>query len=174
MSGADCETVSLPKKRRGDQCGQQNTRQDSVSKGLGHLRENENAAADDVILVHDGVRPFVPSNLITSCTQAALEFGACVPAIRIADTIKSTQSDNTIHKTLDRDNLVAVQTPQAFRLSILTDAIAFAAKTGFTGTDDASLVEHFDKDVRIVEGTKRNLKITTREDLELALYLCSK
>ena len=128
----------------------------------------------DIVLVHDGARPFIIPDLINKCYQiAALGFGSIV-AVPSKDTIK--QRDNkrqdVVHKTIPRDDLVLVQTPQAFPTKILKKAYERAIQAEYVGTDDASLVEAFtDIEIKIVEGDYNNIKFTTPEDIEYFEFL---
>jgi 2-C-methyl-D-erythritol 4-phosphate cytidylyltransferase len=137
------------------------TRQGSVSKGL------EAAGDADLVLVHDAARPFPSARLIGAVIEAARRSGAAVPACRVGDTVKRVDGA-CIEATVPRQGLVQVQTPQAFRTSLLRRAHRAARRDGFVGTDDAQLVERLGEPVAWVEGSRLNLKITTPEDLELA------
>ena len=139
------------------------TRQASVFNGLQSLPNDA-----DCVIVHDGVRPFVTDRMIFACIEAADEWGAAVAAVPAKDTIKMASADGFVVDTPDREKVWAVQTPQAFRTSVLLDAHAFANREGITATDDASLVEQLGFKVRIVPGSDSNLKITTPEDLIIA------
>lgn len=147
------------------------TRQQSVINGLTAVKNKTASPSRSIVLIHDGVRPLIRSKVIKSCIQGAVKFGACIPCVKIADTVKSVPKDNVIEKTVDRTFLYSAQTPQAFRLDLLQNAFDHAQKTGFSGTDDASIVEHFNHDVHVVEGDRINIKITTKEDLMLGKYL---
>lgn len=136
-------------------------RQHSVYKGLAEL-------SAPWVLVHDGVRPFVTSREIASCYKAAVEYGASVLAVPVKDTVKQVNAEGYVTATPDRRSLWAIQTPQAFRRSDLLLAHKQAESEGFTGTDDASLVERMGKAVKVVEGGYHNIKITTPEDLGIA------
>lgn len=138
-------------------------RQDSVLNGLHAL-----GTTDGVVLIHDGVRPFVPTNLIDACIAGAEKYGACIPAIPVHDTLKQVDSANHVQSTVPRDGLYTVQTPQAFQLPIIIKAHAEALMNGWRATDDASLVERMAGEVRIVKGARENIKITTPEDLSFA------
>jgi len=138
-------------------------RQASVRRGMEAFPKSPG-----IILVHDAVRPFVSRASITAVIRAAAHHGAAVVGVRVTDTIKTEGPDGFYRETLDRNRLWAVQTPQGFRRRLLERAHAEAAKTGFLGTDEASLAERIGIRVRIVEGEYGNLKITTREDLKLA------
>jgi 2-C-methyl-D-erythritol 4-phosphate cytidylyltransferase/2-C-methyl-D-erythritol 2,4-cyclodiphosphate synthase len=141
------------------------TRQESVAIGLFTL----GGAADDLVLVHDGARPLVSSEVITRCLLGAAEQGNAVAALPVADTLKAVDSSLRVQRTVDREGLWAVQTPQAFRVATLYDAYSAARDSGWTGTDEASLVEKFsDESVHLVPGDPRNFKVTRPEDLQLA------
>lgn len=146
-------------------------RQDSVLNGLTWVQNRVNSEKKVIVLIHDGVRPFVDQSIIEECIFNAIEHGACIPAVKITDTIKEVCSDFSVQKTLNRENLYRAQTPQAFRLPLISDAFKHAMETCFSGTDDASLVEHLGHRVFIINGSQQNIKITTREDLVLGKYL---
>lgn len=137
-------------------------RQDSVYNGLMAAKDQT-----DLVAIHDGVRPFVRPRQIADTLRAAHEFGACILGIPAFDTLKQAEGD-TIRKTLDRQNIWLAQTPQSFRIGLILEAHETARAEGYTGTDDASLAERIGRPVRIIPGTRFNLKITTPEDLELA------
>lgn len=122
---------------------------------------------DGIVLVHDGARPFVDADLIHNLVAAAQEFGASIPAVPVKDTVKKVVG-NKVEETVERSSLWAVQTPQAFRMSLLRQAHESAIKDHYLGTDDASLVERMGHDVIIVEGNYDNIKLTTPEDLFVA------
>jgi 2-C-methyl-D-erythritol 4-phosphate cytidylyltransferase len=143
-------------------------RQDSVYNGLQIIPSDT-----DIVVVHDGVRPLVSSQLITKSIQNALVTGACIAAIPVKDTIKRAQND-TVIETIPRDNLWQVQTPQSFRYSVLKEAHEKAKKIGFYSTDDSSIVEWNGHPVNIIIGEYSNIKITTKGDLELSLLLYQK
>lgn len=138
-------------------------RQASVYHGLRAL-----SAGIEWVLIHDGVRPLVTSDLITNCWEAAQETGAAVAAVPMKDTIKQVNEEDHIVATLQRESLRAVQTPQAFRRSLIVKAHQQAYEKGWTGTDDAALVEALGHPVKVVAGDYRNLKLTTPEDLAIA------
>ncbi len=120
-----------------------------------------------VIAVHDGARPLVTHELIERTVREASESGAAVCAVRPKDTVK-TGRGNIVAGTIDRAGLWSVQTPQAFRAPILFEAFRKAGEDGFSSTDESSLVERLGVEVRVVEGSYENIKITTREDLVTA------
>ncbi len=126
-----------------------------------------------VVLIHDAVRPFVARGEILSVIRAAGRYGAAVVGTPVRDTIKveSPSRPGYYARTLRREELWAVQTPQGFRYEIILEAHRKARKSGFIGTDDASLVERTGKPVRIVPGTGRNMKITTPGDRKMAEFL---
>ena len=145
-------------------------RQDTVRLGL------EQAGDADLVLVHDAARPLVDPDLITRVIEAAARTGAAVPGVRPSDTVRQvgTQADGMPRMgtaTLRRDALVLVQTPQGFRLSLLKEAAARAGEIEVT--DDAMLVEMMGHPVEVVEGSPRNFKITTPDDLIFAETLLS-
>lgn len=147
-------------------------RQQSVANALNAV----NAKDDDIVLVHDAVRPFVDSEIITGVLSAAQRTGAAIAGIPAVDTVKQvdrTAQGAVISSTIPRERIVLAQTPQGFRFSILKKAFDEAAADGFTGTDEASLVERSGHDVAVVMGSPQNIKITTPADLELAEFFLS-
>lgn len=139
-------------------------RQHSVQNGLQAM---EGIKQDDLVLIHDGVRPFVTAQTLEQAAASADEFGGAVVAVPVKDTVKVAR-DGIITGTPPREQLWLAQTPQAFRYGLITSAHALAAAEGFLGTDDASLMERQGFELRIVPGDYRNIKITTPEDLVLA------
>ncbi|WP_211749500.1 2-C-methyl-D-erythritol 4-phosphate cytidylyltransferase [Paenibacillus sp. Marseille-Q4541] len=139
-------------------------RQESVYAGLQML-------STDYVLIHDGVRPFVQSEHIEACMKAAALSGAAVLAVPVKDTIKQVSAEGIITATPDRSSLWSIQTPQAFRLLEVIEAHKQAAESGFAGTDDAMLVERLGGQVKVVEGSYTNIKITTPEDLDYAAFM---
>lgn len=143
------------------------TRQESVWNGLQALPEECSH-----VLIHDGARCLVDAGTIIRCMQCAETNGSGVAAIPAIDTIKRVNDDGTVAETPDRSALRAVQTPQAFRLDIIRKAHQEAQFDGFTGTDDASLVERAGMPVHLTPGDRKNIKITTPEDMKMAeVYL---
>jgi len=149
-------------------------RQDSVLNGLKKVREEITDDKQTIVLIHDGVRPFVNQNIIQKCIQKTIEYGACIPAVKITDTVKQVRPDLIIQKTIDRQFLYIAQTPQTFKLDLILLAFDHAGKTCFSGTDDASLVEHLGEKVVIIKGSNLNIKITTQEDLVLGKHLLTR
>jgi 2-C-methyl-D-erythritol 4-phosphate cytidylyltransferase len=144
-------------------------RQESVANALAAIK----AAPDDIILVHDAVRPFVTGEIIQQVISAAQKYGAAIAGLPAVDTIK--QVDRTaelamIKATVPREKVVMAQTPQGFRYEVIKKAFDEAAAEGFMGTDEASLVERSRHEVAVVMGSPRNIKITTPADLELAEF----
>lgn len=135
-------------------------RQDSVRNALRFLGE-EGFADEDVVLIHDGARPFVTEDIISGVAEAAFEKRAAIAAVPVKDTIRDAESG-----TLDRSRLYAVQTPQGFRFGLIRDAVEQACRDGFCGTDDGSLAERAGVMPEIVQGSYSNIKITTPEDLK--------
>lgn len=140
-------------------------RYNSVMSGLNAMLGD--VADDDVVLVHDGVRPLISENMLHESIRAACLFDGAVVAVPVKDTIKTVQ-DGLITGTPSREMLWQAQTPQSFRFKILFKAYLAAGANGFIGTDDASLVEQSGGMVHILRGDYRNIKITTPEDLVLA------
>lgn len=144
-------------------------RQQSVAHALAAV----SAAKDDVILVHDAVRPFVTAEIIDEVIEGAKKHGAAIAGMPAVDTIKQverTADGALITATIPRERVVMAQTPQGFRYEILKNAFDEAAAVGFMGTDEASLVERSGGAVAVVMGSPRNLKITTPSDMELAEF----
>ena len=137
-------------------------RQDSVYNGLKSLDKK-----CDVVLIHDGARPFVSDKIIYNCIEEVKEHKAIVVGVPVKDTIKIIDNDKNIVDTPNRSVLWAVQTPQTFDYNILIDAYKDAFKSGFYGTDDAMLVERIGYKVKMVEVSYNNIKITTQEDLSV-------
>jgi len=144
-------------------------RQDSVGNGLRAVA----ADSDDIILVHDGVRPFVTPEITNEVIEAAEKHGAAIAGVPASDTVKQverTSEGALITATIPRERVVMAQTPQGFRYSVLMKAFEGAAADGFVGTDEASLVERMGHPVAVVMGSPRNIKITTPADMDLAEF----
>lgn len=138
-------------------------RQDSVRNGLASLDEKSN-----IIVIHDGVRPFVTEEMINGVVRAAIDFQAASIGVKAKDTIKETTADGCVVRTVPRQNLWLTQTPQAFQYPLLRDAYKKAYEDHYYGTDEASLVERTGIKVKMVTGSYENIKITTPEDLIIA------
>ncbi len=140
-------------------------RQDSVRNGL---KEVENwKHKPEIVVVHDGARPFVTPEMISKSIREAKKHGSCIVAVPLKDTLKE-QKDGFVEKTVPREKMINVQTPQAFRHDILKKAFEKARKDNFTGTDESALVERLGVKVKILNGSHKNIKITTEEDLLIA------
>ena len=133
------------------------------------------AAPEDVeiVVVHDAVRPLITRRLIDAAVRAAVEEGAAICALPITETVKRVRAER-VEATLDRSELWAAQTPQAFRVDLLREAHEKARRDGVVGTDDAMLVERLGHPVRVVRGLAENVKITTPEDLRRARALAGR
>ena len=142
-------------------------RQDSVRLGLEALRQGSGQALgpSEWVLVHDGARPLVTTELIERGLAAARETGAAVPAVPVADTVKQTGPEGTVERTLDRKGLWTAQTPQVFRYDLLLRA---HREVTAEVTDDAAMLEALGLPVKLFEGSPTNIKVTTPEDLRMA------
>ncbi len=138
-------------------------RQDSVSQGLTQLD-----ADCEVVIIHDGVRPFVSSRLIDRCVEVAFKEGAVIVGVPVRDTIKVISTGRLVRETPPRDSLWEIQTPQVFRTEIIREAYRQAVLEGTEATDDAMLVERLGKNVTLLEGQTTNIKITVPEDFLFA------
>ena len=138
-------------------------RQNSVYNGLKAVDKKT-----DMVVIHDGVRPFIQPDELESCILGARKFDACILGIPAGDTIKYVGRSGFIENTLSRDSIWLAQTPQAFKYELIIKAHETARRDGYCGSDDASLVERLGKDVRIINGSKNNIKITVPEDLAIA------
>jgi len=138
------------------------TRQASVMNGLAELGKDVR-----IVAVHDGARPCVTPELIAETVKSAKRHGSGVAALKITDTIKEVDRGMVVARTVDRTKLWAVQTPQTFRVDLLTKAYQNVEKKGLTVTDEASAVESIDESVYLVPAPWSNIKITTPADLAL-------
>jgi 2-C-methyl-D-erythritol 4-phosphate cytidylyltransferase len=144
-------------------------RQQSVANAIAAV----SAGPQDIVLVHDAVRPFVTVEIIHDVIEAARKYGAAIAGLPAMDTIKEVQrtaEGAVITATVPRERVVMAQTPQGFRYSVLKKAFDEATADGFLGTDEASLVERSGHEVVVVMGSSRNIKITTPADMELAEF----
>ena len=147
-------------------------RQNSVANALASL----DASPDDIVLVHDAVRPFVDDETIDGVIKAVQKYGAAIAGIPAVDTVKQvdrTADGAVVLATVPRERMVMAQTPQGFRFGLLKKAFEEATTDGFLGTDESSLIERSGGEVHVVMGSPRNLKITTPGDLELAEFYLS-
>lgn len=133
-------------------------RQESVYKGLKAIKEST-----DIILIHDGVRPFVKEKEILEVLESAVKNGAAVLASKAKESLRYFDKD--VSKSVSRENIWNVQTPQGFKKKIIFEAHEKAMRDGFLGTDDACLVDRLGYKVDVVEGSYENIKITTQEDI---------
>jgi 2-C-methyl-D-erythritol 4-phosphate cytidylyltransferase len=145
-----------------------NSRQASVYNGI----QQSNQLAD-IILIHDGARPFINEQLITEVIQATEVYDAVAVGVKTKDTIKKIDDDGYIVETLDRNVLVNIQTPQAFKREVIVNAHEQAHQEDYIATDDAALVEKYEKKVKFIEGSYDNIKITTPEDIPKAKAIIS-
>ncbi|MCL2592736.1 MAG: 2-C-methyl-D-erythritol 4-phosphate cytidylyltransferase [Defluviitaleaceae bacterium] len=136
-------------------------RRDSVYNGLKYVSKNSG-----IVLVHDGVRPFVSNEIIRNVIGAVKEHGSAVTAVSLKDSIKFSKDGEFFEKSLDRSKLYLIQTPQGFKKDIITKAYENAINQGLDGTDDSCFVELLGIKPKIVLGSYRNIKITTKDDLE--------
>ena len=141
-------------------------RQDSVRRGLEEMRE------EGLVIIHDGVRPFIDIKTIERGLKALKTCKAVVYGVPISETVKLVRGDRVL-KTIDRKGLFTIQTPQFFRLRLIKEAHKRAYEEGYYTTDDASLVEWIGEEVFLLQGDKRNIKITSKEDLKLAEAILS-
>jgi 2-C-methyl-D-erythritol 4-phosphate cytidylyltransferase len=147
------------------------TRQDSVASALAEVPSEA-----DFILVHDAVRPLVTVNQIERVIAEAVACDAAILGIPAMDTVKEVKRASLptdvalITATIPRERVVLAQTPQVFRASLLLEAFARARQDGVTASDEAGLVERIGRDVHVVVGSERNLKITRPGDMELAEF----
>ena len=148
-------------------------RQQSVEHALNAIT----AAPDDIVLVHDAVRPFVTAQIIHEVIDAAQKYGAAIAGLPAIDTVKQverTAEGAIIKATIPRAGVVLAQTPQGFRYDVIKRAFDEAAADGFTGTDESSLAERSGHEVAVVMGSPKNIKITTPGDMELAEFYLRK
>ena len=138
------------------------TRGESSRHGLGALSKDV-----EIVLVHDGARPLVSDELIRRVAETAVEKGAAIPGVTPVATIKREENGSSAG-TVDREHLREAQTPQGFRRELLARAFAAAVREKFEATDEAATVERTGQTVAIVEGDRRNLKVTVPEDLVVA------
>ena len=149
------------------------TRQESVFRGLKALKDI--ASDNDIVLIHDSARPLVSQRIIDDNVKVAKKENAAMTVISPNDTIIVGKENELLDKTLNRDELFLVQTPQSFKYSLILNAHEEAFKNGVKNAfDDASLVSRLNKEVKFVKGEKSNIKITTPEDLEMVSFYLNK
>lgn len=140
-----------------------NERQDSVYNGIRNVSKDT-----DIILIHDGARPFITEDIIMKSIKEAKVWGAVTTGMPVKDTIKIVNQEGFIAKTPDRSCLWLTQTPQTFASHVIVQAYEFCQIKGIKATDDAMLAEAMGLNVKIIEGSYDNIKITTPEDMALA------
>ncbi len=143
-------------------------RQDSVSNGLEAIEH-----PCDVVVIHDGARPFVSPAFIEKGIFLMEMYDAVIPALPVKDTVKVISKEGFVVKTLERDSLWHVQTPQTFKHKLIVKAYREGMAKKHYGYDDATFIEHMGKKVKVIEGSPYNMKITTPEDLIIARGLLS-
>ncbi len=154
-----CEEYNISK--LGDIVCGGDTRQDSVLKGFARIGKDCKK-----VLIHDGARPLVTKDIIYSVIDGLENFSACAPAVKVKDTIKQIDKSGKVLRTVEREDLVSVQTPQGVIVGEYLNAIKNIDVSGFT--DDTSIMEAAGFSVGVVEGSYKNIKITTKEDIALA------
>lgn len=142
-------------------------RMDSVWNGLQH-KSIQNC---EYVLIHDSVRPFVSSKLIKELLNQVKQYDAVIPALPPKDTLKIGKVNEFVEKTMDRSKIVAVQTPQAFRTTLLTQAYQMALNKKTIFTDESSIIEAYNHKVKIILGEEINFKITSKLDFQIAQLL---
>ena len=146
------------------------TRQDSVKNGLDALAEDDLDQPKRPILIHDGARPLFDSKRLSMLIDIVCQTGACTIGVPVKDTIKNVDN-NKITDSPDRSRLWQAQTPQGFQYQLIKEAFDQAAADGFIATDDASLLERLGHPVQMLKGDYRNIKVTTPEDILIAVAL---
>jgi len=138
-------------------------RQDSVRNGINAL-----ASDHDIVVIHDGVRPFISEELVNSAIVEASKEEAVTVGVPVKDTVKSVDDHAWVRETLNRSTLWLTQTPQAFKRDVIKKAYEVAYEDNYYGTDDTSLVERLGINVKMIRGSYDNIKITTKDDIVLA------
>jgi 2-C-methyl-D-erythritol 4-phosphate cytidylyltransferase len=138
-------------------------RQDSVRNGLEAVE-----SPCDTVVIHDGARPFVTPAFIEKTILLMEMFDAVIPALPVKDTVKVVSKDGFVVKTLERDSLWHVQTPQTFKFDMIAKAYRDGMAKKLYGYDDATFLEHAGKQVKVIEGSPYNIKLTTPDDLVTA------
>ncbi len=143
-------------------------RQDSVKNGLEAIEH-----PCDTVVIHDGARPFVSPSFVEKGISLMEMFDAIIPALPVKDTVKVVSKEGFVTKTLERDSLWHVQTPQIFKYNTIIKAYREGMAKKLYGYDDATFLEHMGKKVKVIEGSPYNIKITTPEDLTIARGMLS-
>ena len=136
-------------------------RQDSVFNVLKIIK----CSPEDIIIVHDAVRPFITRSKIKELIKYAKKFGCVIPGLKVNDTLKIASENNFIKETIKRDNIWIIQTPQLFRYDVLMKSFKKVYRNDYLGTDESSIVEYARFKVKIIKGENTNIKITTRDDI---------
>lgn len=144
-------------------------RQDSVWNGLEAV-----SGEAQLVMVHDGARPFVTAEMIQSSVEAASQYGACVVGVPAKATLKESDEEGFVERTPARDRMWEIQTPQTFRVDLFCEAYEKTRAKGLEATDDAMIVEAAGQSVKIIPGNYENIKVTTTEDLLLAQLILNK
>ena len=139
------------------------TRQESVYNALIELSSNT-----DIVVIHDAVRPLLTEDMIIQSINGAKHYGSAIVAVPVKDTIKESDDDRFVAKTLDRRKLWAIQTPQTFKYDLILKAHLYARENNIQATDDAFLVEQMGQKVKLIMGSYENIKITTPDDFAVA------
>lgn len=138
-------------------------RQDSVYEGLKSMSEDT-----DIVLIHDAVRPLISLEAIEKIVEETVKLKACIFGVKVKDTIKVVDEWGNVVDTPDRNQLYAIQTPQAFEKTLICEAYKKGIREGFRATDDSMFVEKYSEiKVKVVEGNYANIKITTPEDFQI-------
>ena len=159
-------------------------RQNSVYNGLLSIASKNNdvllddvlsddVLSDDIVLIHDAVRPFITVKQIFKTIDIAKKMGACILATPAFDTVKGADENYFIEKTYCRDKIWFAQTPQTFKYDLILKAYNYAISKGFVGTDDASIMEFYGQAVKLIKGSRKNIKITVKDDLIFAKAILS-
>lgn len=138
-------------------------RQDSVYNALRIL----NCRKKDYVMIHDAVRPFISKKKINDVIEYSSRYNAVITGLKVNDTIKSINNSSFVIRTLERENVWRIQTPQMFRADVLFNSFDNAIKNNIIGTDEALLVELAGYKIKVIEGEVNNIKITTKKDLEI-------
>ena len=136
------------------------TRQISVMNGIAQVSD-----CIDNVFIHDGARPLVSDSVISKCADTLLEVSACAVGVPMKDPIKYSDNGDYIDRTVDRSHLWQIQTPQCFRVKLISECHMKASDEGFEATDDCMLMEHYGEKVALVEGEYENIKITSPQDI---------
>ena len=149
-------------------------RQDSIYRALNLIEKDAAVNKNSFVLIHDGVRPYIPTGMIDNLIDAIKDVDGVIPGIPLKDTIKEIDSAGNVVATLDREKIRAVQTPQFFSFKSIKKAYDKAYEDRYYATDDAALIERAGGRIRIIDGSPFNVKETTPEDLDIVKYVLKK